>query len=330
MADASSVRLLAIGSPGTQAAAVFFPQRGCTCVSATLEGSAGPISVVWAPDDFTQPAGRPTSGGIPILAPYPGRLASTTIEFEDRQYELEPRDTFGRPMHGFAHDRPWRLLSRSVDRFTAEFVLSRDAPERLDRWPADFRLSATWCISRESLSCTLELEALGRMPAGLGLHPYLPIPIRSGMDRERCELEIPATRWQPQKDMLPTGPLESVPRRVDFPGRTTLADMVFDDVFTGLTFVGKGAESHATAMLVDPSGDALLVEWTDLFSACVLFTPPHRQAVCIEPYSCLPGAGAFDERKGWRILEPSETLNGTMTLRLKECVYSDTTPLASG
>ena len=62
---------------------------------------------------------------------------------------------------------------------------------------------------------------------------------------------------------------------------------------------------------------AVELEFSDLFRECVVYTPPHRQAICIEPYSCLPGAFHLVDRQvdtGIRILEPGETKSATMTI----------------
>jgi hypothetical protein len=42
----------------------------------------------------------------------------------------------------------------------------------------------------------------------------------------------------------------------------------------------------------------------------VIFTPPHRKAVCIEPYTVLPGQRTFDTAAGWQILAAGESIGG--------------------
>jgi aldose 1-epimerase len=57
----------------------------------------------------------------------------------------------------------------------------------------------------------------------------------------------------------------------------------------------------------------------DFFRACVVFNPPHRQAICIEPYSCIPNAYALAERgidAGLRVLAPGESVATRFTLGL--------------
>ena len=301
--------------PGSGARAEILPARGCTCVSAVLEGPLGPRDVLWAPEGFVAGAGRPSAGGIPILCPFPGRLASTTVSFAGRDFTLAAGDGQGRPIHGLVHDRPWRVVQRSEDRLVARFRLAVDAPAALDTWPADFELTAAWTLSRARLDLELDLLPLGAMPAALGLHPYHPLPVVPGADPAACELELPATLWQPQERLLPVGEPRPVAGfggstgpRLAFPGRTRLGGMTLDDPFTGL--IGDAsAEGGVVARLVDPaSGAGIEARWDAVFAACVLFTPPHRRAVCIEPCTVLPGQAGFPEQSGWKVLGAGEHL----------------------
>jgi len=301
-----SVVLQAEGSP---ARAEILVGRGCACATAVLESPQGPRDVLWAPDNYTSPAGRPSAGGIPILCPYPGRLASTTMEFGERPFTLPPGDQFGRPIHGLAHDRPWRIVEQQGHRLVAEFRLSLDAPDAVKSWPADFTLKATWALFPHRLDLELDLLAHGTMPAALGLHPYHPVPVIPGADPEACLIEIPATRFQPQEQLLPVGDTVAAGERIAFPGRVALGGVSLDDPFCGLTAEAEGSPEPIVTRVIDPgSGATIRAAWSGEFSACVVFTPPHHKAVCIEPYTVLPGQRRFDPAAGWRILGEGDRL----------------------
>ena len=297
---------------GSAARAEILVGRGCACATAILESPQGPRDVLWAPEDYTTPAGRPSAGGIPILCPYPGRLAATTIEFGGRSFSLPAGDQFGRPIHGLAHNRPWRIREQQGHRLVAEFRLSLDAPDAVDSWPADFTLTATWTLFPDRLDLELDLLAHGTMPAALGLHPYHPVPVIAGADCDACQIEIPATRFQPQEQLLPVGDTVPAIDKIAFPGRVALGGVALDDPFCGLVSEGGDASNGAiVARVIDPaSGATIRAEWSAEFSACVIFTPPHRKAVCIEPYTVLPGQRTFDTAAGWRILAAGERLGG--------------------
>jgi aldose 1-epimerase len=73
------------------------------------------------------------------------------------------------------------------------------------------------------------------------------------------------------------------------------------------------------ASLTHPNASGRLRVLADKsFRELVLFTPVHRQAVAIEPYTCSADAGNFAARgidSGWRVLEPGGEWQGTVEYR---------------
>ena len=66
-----------------------------------------------------------------------------------------------------------------------------------------------------------------------------------------------------------------------------------DDVFTDVDFTNH----MAVATIADGrSGRTLEVAFDNHFSQCVVYNPPHREAICIEPYTCLPDQFAMAEQ----------------------------------
>jgi aldose 1-epimerase len=149
------------------------------------------------------------------------------------------------------------------------------------------------------------------MPAALGLHPYHPVPVILDADADACQIEIPATRFQPQEQLLPVGSPVAAHERIAFPGRVPLGGVSLDDPFCGLSAEAEGSPEPIVTRLIDPaSGATIRAAWSSAFSACVIFTPPHRKAVCIEPYTVLPGQRTFAPAAGWQILEAGQRLGG--------------------
>jgi aldose 1-epimerase len=53
------------------------------------------------------------------------------------------------------------------------------------------------------------------------------------------------------------------------------------------------------------------------FRELVAFTPPHRQAVCLEPYTCTTDAINLQQAgidAGWRVLAPGASWSGDVEL----------------
>jgi aldose 1-epimerase len=56
------------------------------------------------------------------------------------------------------------------------------------------------------------------------------------------------------------------------------------------------------------------------FRELVLFTPAHRQAVAVEPYTCSADAGTLAARgidSGWRTIDPGAKWSGVVEYRLE-------------
>ncbi|MCE9547241.1 MAG: hypothetical protein K8T25_17355, partial [Planctomycetia bacterium] len=88
----------------------------------------------------------------------------------------------------------------------------------------------------------------------------------------------------------------------------------FDHVFTAL----RSQDDTATATIRDPaSGRSLKVTFDDTYRECVLYTPGHREAFCIEPYTCVPDAYRLQAAgcdTGLRVLPPGGTFSAEMTV----------------
>ncbi|MGE3780537.1 MAG: hypothetical protein AB7F89_25330, partial [Pirellulaceae bacterium] len=95
------------------------------------------------------------------------------------------------------------------------------------------------------------------------------------------------------------------------------SELRLDNAFTGLTPPG----GPHLAKLYDPE-TKLTVEqiWDGVFRECVVYTPGHREAICIEPLTCVPGAFDLAARgvdAGLRILPPGGRLTGTVTIAVR-------------
>ena len=91
---------------------MIVPAAGCQCLgyrSGTLEVIAGPAS----PDAWRE---HPHRGGIPILFPWPGRIAGARFTFKGREYRLPVNEPArGHAIHGFACERAFRVTRRGPD-----------------------------------------------------------------------------------------------------------------------------------------------------------------------------------------------------------------------
>jgi aldose 1-epimerase len=73
------------------------------------------------------------------------------------------------------------------------------------------------------------------------------------------------------------------------------------------------------AAIQGAAGATLHLHTGSEFRDLVIFTPPHRQAFCVEPYTCTSDAINLQARgveSGWRVLSPGQRWRAIVELRI--------------
>ena len=300
--------VITISDPTGRASADIHAGFGFNCFRFDVDWDGRPLEVLWAAGDFSDGTASPSGSGIPILFPFPGRLPGTTLHWEGQDYPLPTGDNMGNAIHGFVHERPWRVIDQQADSVTGQFQASIDEPALLGQWPGDFCIELTYRVTASSLVMDFQVENPGDtpLPCGLGTHAYFRLPLGGGQ-AEECRVAFPVSeRWE-MEAMIATGRKDRLGEFEDYIAGKTFGAMTLDDVFSGVHF----EEGIAEASIVDPlSGRQVLLRWDENFPHCVVYTPPHREAICIEPYTLVPGGLSFQsdgEQSGLRVLAPGES-----------------------
>ncbi len=295
---------------GTVRAEVW-PNAGFNCLRWQMrlaDGKWGDI-LYTSPDWETNPV--PTRSGHPILFPFPGRLRDGRLEANGKTYQLPLNDaTHRHAIHGFTPRNPWRVgaTHTEADHASIEglFSLPRDLPAASGLWPSESTLSVTYSLFGDRLAVDAKVTNEGNepLPFGLGYHPYFRLPGVTDPDVGDHILQANTAKlWDVDADKVPTGKLLEVPEAIDFRRPRAIGAAALDHVFTR----DGGAE---VAVLSHPRSPRRLRIVADAaFQDLVLFTPPHRQAVAIEPYTCSADA-AHIANSGWRTLSPGEAWQG--------------------
>lgn len=290
---------------------------GFNCFQFQAQCRGKPLEVLWSAPGFLDGKARPSSSGIPILFPFPGRIPKGVFTWREKQYQLPPADGRGNAIHGFVMSRPWRILQSDQDRVVGEFHAATDDSSLLDMWPADFRIRVAYTLHNATLSSVLTIDNPGSrpLPFGLGTHPYFRLPLGGGTADE-CQVQLPVGDEWELVELLPTGKKLALENRETLQRGTPFRDLRLDNVFSSLVFEGDWCRSA----IRDPgSGVAVEQAFDRLFRECVVFTPPHREALCIEPYTCVPGAlNLHGVNAGLRVLDPGETATGRIDISVRE------------
>lgn len=236
------------------------------------------------------------------LVPFANRIAHGRFATDGREVRLTPNFP-GRPhphpLHGFGWLSVWRPSVRAGGRV----VLHHEHPG--GEWPWAYRAEQEFVLSGDGLRHAISLENRSReaMPAGLGLHPYMP---RDG----RTILHAPhRTEWSMNADGLPAAPDERAAPRDWWEGAPVAARAV-DTVYAGRAGPMRIVwPARATALAVEPSPELPFTH---------VYVPPDASFLCVEPVSHLPDAvnrPEPPETTGLRILLPDERLRAHVDYR---------------
>lgn len=281
---------------------------GFNCYAFRAMAGGRPVDVIDSAPDFPDTGARPSGNGTPLLFPFPNRIRHGKFTWQGRDYQLPLRAGMGHAIHGFAVDRPWRLLDHREDLVTAEFQISRDAPDRVDCWPADGIIQVTYQLRGAALRILVRvINPDDRpLPFGFGTHTYFKLPLSPDSDAARCLVQAPAASQWVLEDYIPTGEVRPVPSSADLREGARFGDLKLDDVLTGLAPDGD----HVECVLMDEAaGLEVLQQFDRQFRELVAFTPSWTRAVCLEPYTCATDAINLESRgidAGWRVLAPGE------------------------
>jgi aldose 1-epimerase len=306
--------------------AEVWPQWGFNC----LKWQVRREDAHWAdvlfhmPDWESNPV--PTRSGHPILFPFPGRLRGGQFTFDGKTYQVPLTDnTKLHAIHGFTPRNRWRVVDASGDEasaaVTGEFNLATDLPDVLACWPSDFVFNVTYRLSANKLRVDARVKNVGagRLPFGLGYHGYFRLPGMNDPDVGSCVLQAHVAELWETENNLPTGLRTDIPAAIDFRHARPIGTTALDNAFTGVTGSGHGAAPggmHELARLAHPNTTGRLRVLADAaFRELVLFTPTHRHAVAIEPYTCSADAANFWARGidcGWRVVDPGAVWEGAV------------------
>lgn len=293
-------------SDGTARAEVW-PFTGFNCLKWQIDGRDLLYS---APDWDSNPV--PTRSGHPVLFPFPNRLTNGRMTFKGVEYQLPLTEaTKTHAIHGFTPRQPWRVLGSGVtDRsafVTARFRIRDEVENSAKLWPGDGAITLTYTMTESSLQVGAEVENFGEssFPYGIGYHGYFRLPnvrvdesINRWLFRSRTD-----SLWECASN-IPTGRILPTPKELNFTTERPLGDVSFDTLLTGLE---PGTGMRTVANLRHPvEPGSLSIRADDSFPHLVLFTPAHRKAIAIEPYTCATNAANLpaDVPYGWQILMP--------------------------
>ncbi|HEX3499495.1 MAG TPA: aldose 1-epimerase [Stellaceae bacterium] len=235
------------------------------------------------------------------LVPYSNRIRDGRFTFRGRAVDEPIAPGHPNALHGHGWRLPWQVIARGEDGLTMEYE-HRPMPGGAG-WPWLYRAWQHLALTPQALIMTMGIEnrAGEAMPAGLGHHPYFP---RTAHSRVNAEI---AGIWWPEAGQLPvervTPPPDADPRRGVAVDKTSL-----DHGYAGWQGSARIDWPERRAELTMAADPAL--------STLVIYSPPERGFVCVEPVShCidafnLAAKGMSDT--GMHVLAPGASWEATV------------------
>jgi aldose 1-epimerase len=298
---------------------VIAPDLGGNVLSWQEPHRGAPIELLWQDFAHLTPASA-IKQGIPLLFPFANRIRGGRFSWASQTYELPlncPAQTHA--IHGLLHARALPVHAQLAADNALALSLQTDLADVSGQlWPGALQLTVDIDLRPSVLSLgftVANVSASGGEPApfSLGLHPYWRLrPEAAVVYVHRSAEQV--SYWE-LRDCLPTG--GRLPARGKFARflqqspRAIGADR-FDDV---LHVAGPGP---ARWTIDSGQGWRLELEAGGGFRDYVIFTPPHRQALCLEPYTAVTDAINLYGRgidAGLKLLAPGERWTGRVTAR---------------
>jgi aldose 1-epimerase len=224
-----------------------------------------------------------------ILFPFPNRVKDGKYTFEGKEYSLEMNDLEAHnAIHGLVAFETFELISRTPSKIVAKYVYKG----LNEGYPFPFEIKVIYQLKESSLLFNVEVtnSGSGNMPYGFGWHPYFGF---DGTSIGEMTLKAPKRRrMELNERYIPTGEYEVEKAQI-----INLKNNILDNVFA---IEKEGSESEVTLRFKKKKLIVSQKTGKNKLNYMVLYIPPSRNCIAIEPQSC--NTNAFNNDEGLLIL----------------------------
>ncbi len=235
---------------------------------------------------------------FPML-PFVGRIQDGVFDWGNQKIQLHanmPPEPHA--IHGHGWQDCWKVERETKTSATLSYAHSSDA------WPWDYEATQQFKLVDDGVNITLSVTncSANPMPAGLGWHPYF--------DRTDAVLRVQTAEIWSVDETSCVSKYCAVQQRENLSSGRVVESLNLD---TSFRVESKKIEmswpTHSLTMESDP-----------IFMGATIFVPPGETFFCAEPISHVPNAVNSDlspEETGLQIIEPGQTISGTIKLRIQ-------------
>lgn len=287
----------------------FVPAFGGHLLALKMEVQGRPTNIL---DGYTTPTQLEKKDYYKssLLLPFPNRLRDGKYQFEGKTYQfpINNPDTQNN-LHGFDDFYNMSIKNVDLNEDYASVSLFSSYQGQNSSYPFPFNFTITYTLSGyNELECTIHIFNPNNynIPIGVGWHPYFKLDSKV----DDLELKMPDSKLvKVCERMLPTGKLKAFETFVESKkiGNTSLDNC----------FILNNKIASAEIQLTSSRLKTQITYWqeADKFPYYQIFTPPHRNAIAIEPMTC--NVDGFNNKDGLLILSPGERFAGKFGVKVR-------------
>jgi aldose 1-epimerase len=245
-----------------------------------------------------------------LLFPFASRIPDGKYKFLSKEYQLDKNETGNlNAIHGLVRKQEFQVADQQIEATHASIRLSYKIQES-EGYPFSVDFSVIYTLHADG-RFVLSYEAMnsgsGPAPVMFGWHPYF---VLGNEDADAWKMNIPSNEIVDfNNNQIPIG---RKPFLVERP--TKLYQKAFDNCFviepsaTGTALTELISENqHVTLQIRQETGEGK-------FNYLVVYTPPARDCVAIEPLTA--NVDSFNSGEGLNILSAGAKITGDITLNL--------------
>ncbi|WP_025762250.1 aldose 1-epimerase [Dyadobacter tibetensis] len=244
-----------------------------------------------------------------LLFPFASRIPDGSYTFLGKSYQLERNEKGGKnAIHGLVRKNKFTLQEQSIKSDCAAIRLAY-AITPTPGYPFEIKFEVTYSLDQQGIF-RLHYEAYNQgtnaAPAMFGWHPYFDL---GNEEVDAWKIRIPSqTIVTFDGNMIPTG---TAPYHHQ--GPFSLFRKELDNCFI------VEADGHsAVTELISENQDVTLQIRQEIgdgkFNYLVIYTPPARDCVAIEPLTA--NVNAFNNGEGLNLVSPGKSVSGIIELKL--------------
>jgi aldose 1-epimerase len=233
-----------------------------------------------------------------ILFPFANRIANGSYVYENKTYQLEiNQKEENNALHGLVYNKTFEIIDQKTTPEKAEVVLRYKELEPAEGFPFTYMIDLTYILSKDSLELNVTVKNTDTkiFPFTIGWHPYF---ISHNLSKSAVHFKS-CKKYIFDKRNITQGIEEIAIDRTIF-----IEDKFLDDCFA--------LDSNEIDFETPLYSFALKSSEKDSFLQ--LYTPPHPNAIAIEPTTGI--SNSFNNGEGLKTLKPNNSYQINWNLKI--------------